>query len=82
MTDFADQDPTLADCCLRDLKEQAYVNRVKRCLLEHDVTSLRLNLAHCAFVREPAGLDQVDRNSLLIDSDEGDQGRIWCSWRA
>jgi hypothetical protein len=71
-------DPTLADCCRRDLKEQAYVERVKQKLLEHDVTTVRSDLAHSAFVRDPAcapaALGDSDQDSLLTDSEDEEAG--------
>ena len=68
----------MADCCRRDLKEQAYVERVKQKLLEHDVSTLRSQLAHSVFLRDPAcapaALGDSDQDSLLTDSEDEEAG--------
>ena len=72
--DAFEHDPALADCCRRDLREQAHVQRVKKTLLEHDVTTQRLKLAESAFLRDPLArpcLDDSDRDSLESDNEDG-----------
>ena len=73
-----DHDPTLADCCRRDLQEQKYIERVKQTLLEHDVTAVRSQLAHSAFVRDPSSApapeQDSDQDSLLTDDEGCDAG--------
>ena len=71
-------DPTLAACCLRDLKEQAYVSRVKATLLQHDHTDARSKLAQVVLAQHvvPAAAFEIDRDSLVTDSDEDNRGEL------
>ena len=76
--DAFEHDPALADCCRRDLREQAHVQRIKSTLLAHDVTTERLKLAENAYVKDLSAapcLDTSDRDSL--DSDSGDDGKCF-----
>lgn len=72
-----EDDPTLADCCRRDMEEQKHVQHIKKALLSHDRTDMRTKVAHNAFLRDPndeaaaaAGLREEDIDSLITDSDE------------
>lgn len=67
-------DPTLADCCRRDLEQQKQVEQLKRALLSHDRTDIRTKVAYDAFLRDPtvgaaAGLGD-ERNDSFTDSDD------------
>ena len=75
-----DDDPTLADCCRRDLQEQKYTQRIKEQLLSHDRTYERIEIANGAILRDEGAIrDAVQReeelDSLATDSDE-DAGAI------
>ena len=62
-------DPTLADCCRRDLQEQHYVARVKGQLLAVDRTEERQK-AKAEVLRTEAGWASDDSKSAA-SSDEG-----------
>eukprot|EP00884_Botryococcus_braunii_P013703 jgi/Botrbrau1/22333/Bobra.0002s0012.1 len=70
-------DPTLQDCCRRDLKEQAYVERVKSKLLAVDRVDQRTNLARGVIKqvrsREKSQLGIHDQSdSDLSETDDAD----------
>lgn len=70
-----EDDPTLADCCRRDMEEQKHVQHIKRTLLSHDRTDIRTKVAQNAFLRDPndeaaARLGEEESDSLVTDSDE------------
>ncbi|KAK9916620.1 hypothetical protein WJX75_004968 [Coccomyxa subellipsoidea] len=70
-----DDDPTLADCCRRDLQEQKYTQRIKEQLLSHDRTYERIDLAKSAFLRDQGAIREAlkreeELDSLATDSDE------------
>ena len=68
-------DPTLADCCLRDLKEQAYNQQILQRLTECDVSEYRQRMEAGVIRHGPQDIpEQVsDVDSLATDSDdEGD----------
>lgn len=70
-------DPTLADCCLRDLKEQAYNQRITQRLRESDVSECHQRLKAGVIVLDLKGAPQQvsDVDSLATDSDdEGEHG--------
>ena len=70
-----DDDPTLADCCRRDLQEQKYTQRIKEQLLSHDRTYERIELAKSAILRDQGAIREAlqreeELDSLATDSDE------------
>lgn len=70
-----EDDPTLADCCRRDLHEQKYVQSIKEKLLLYDRTNERINVANNAIFREVdkgrvGGDEDEETDSLATDSDE------------
>lgn len=68
-------DPTLADCCRRDLKEQAYSSRVRERLKQCDISEVRQRVSAGVLKQQiphsPDGTSDVD--SLVTDSE--DEGR-------
>ncbi len=78
-----EDDPTLADCCRRDIEEQKHVQHIKKALLNHDRTDVRTKIAHNTFLRDPngeaaAGLREDEIDSLDTDDDE-DAGVKGCN---
>ena len=67
-------DPALQDCCRRDLKEQAYVARVKRELLAHDRTDTRKLIADQVVRHDFESRCSGDADSLASGSDEDAPG--------
>ena len=70
-------DPTLADCCLRDLKEQAYNERLLERLRRCDVSEAHQRMEAGVFRRELQDIPEQasDNDSLATDSDdEGEHG--------
>jgi hypothetical protein len=70
-------DPALADCCRRDLLEQAYIANLKQTLCSADRTDDRINVGREAFVRDVAEAGRrhkLDTDSLASDSEEHDPG--------
>ena len=70
-------DPTLANCCLRDLKEQAYNQQLLERLRECDVSEthqrLKAGVIRRDFQEIPEQASDID--SLATDSDdEGEHG--------
>lgn len=75
-----DDDPTLADCCRRDLQEQKYTQRIKEQLLIHDRTYERIHIANGAILRDPREIREAvqmeeELDVLATDSDD-DAGAI------
>ena len=69
-------DPTLADCCLRDLKEQAYNQQLTHRLKECNVSVSRQRIEAGVIRHEVQDMPQQvsDVDSLATDSDdEGEQ---------
>ena len=69
LADLAD-DPALADCCRRDLLEQAFVERVRAQLSAVDPTVRRTELSRAAVASTPAWSD-------TDGSDEGVRQALW-----
>ncbi len=70
-------DPTLADCCLRDLKEQAYNQKLTHRLKQCDVSESRQRLEAGVIRHGVQDMPQQasDVDSLATDSDdEGEKG--------
>ena len=67
-------DPALQDCCRRDLKEQAYVARVKKALLAQDRTDMRTLVADQAVRHDFEARCAGDADSLASGSDEETPG--------
>lgn len=70
-----DDDPTLADCCRRDLQEQNYTQHIKKQLLSHDRTYERIEFAKGAILRDQGAIREAlqreeELDSLATDSDE------------
>ncbi len=65
-------DPTLADCCLRDLREQAHTERLIQRLTDVDVSEARQRLKAGVISREPQHIPEHDSDidSLATDSDD------------
>lgn len=73
--DSAADDPALQSCCARDLKEQAYVARLKAELLLHDKTNTRCEIAAKAFDPRLNDLQDAESSQSDVDSDlEHDEG--------
>ena len=70
-------DPTLADCCRRDLKEQAYNSRVLEQLRQCDISEVRQRVSAGVLKQQkqdsPDSASDVD--SLVTDSDDEGQRR-------
>ncbi len=69
-------DPTLADCCRRDLMEQAQIVRSVKLLREHDISSTRQRVVAAVVGRHPEEIPEhcSEVASLATDSDdEGEQ---------
>lgn len=72
-----DDDPTLADCCRRDLQEQAYNSRLTEKLSALDRSNHRIKLAQQAYVHNGQEVilpDDFDKDSLASDSEDDDFG--------
>lgn len=63
-------DPTLQDCCRRDLKEQAYVENVKSKLLSVDRVDQRTKLAK-GIVKQV-----VPREASQVGDDDGSDSHL------
>ena len=70
-------DPTLADCCRRDLKEQAYNSRVRERLRQCDISEVRQRVSAGVIKQQiqesPDSASDVD--SLVTDSEDEGQRR-------
>ena len=70
-------DPTLADCCRRDFKEQAYNSRVRERLRQCDISEVRQRLGAEVIKQQisdtPESTSDVD--SLVTDSEDEGQHR-------
>ncbi len=63
-------DPTLQDCCRRDLEEQAYVQHIKSELLSHDRIDTRKLLASQVLAPPPPHL----RRNCAVDEESWGDG--------
>ena len=80
-------DPTLADCCRRDLREQAHNERLVNRLKECDISEARQRVEAAVIGRHPEDIPEhgSEVDSLATDSDDegehlSDLTRLICSF--
>lgn len=77
VTQCAATDPTLAACCMREIHQQRYANKLRARLLEHDPTYVRRDIKLRTVAAPPATNSSADNESCWEDDDDV-VGRCGC----